>query len=124
MKNLAASKAIIQTEPADMNGTVVARTLSTRIEALKDLARGLIQEVEALKGIQTLDLRQGINIYDEVRRYEIDLISRALKITGGHQAHAARLLGLNVTTLNSKIKRYHLQDFASPELEEASPAAQ
>ena len=52
------------------------------------------------------DLGRGINFYDQVRRFEIDLIRRALEQTGGHQSRAARLLGMNATTLNSKIKTY------------------
>ena len=44
----------------------------------------------------------------EVRRFEIDLIRRALDQTGGHQSRAARLLGMNPTTLNSKIKTYNI----------------
>src|ERR687884_391128 len=56
----------------------------------------------------TLDLGRGINFYDEVRRFEIDLIRRALEQTGGHQSRAARLLGMNATTLNSKIKTYNI----------------
>src|ERR687884_1140352 len=55
-----------------------------------------------------LDLGRGINFYDEVRRFEIDLIRRALEQTGGHQSRAARLLGMNATTLNSKIKTYNI----------------
>jgi DNA-binding NtrC family response regulator len=55
-----------------------------------------------------IDLGRGINFYDEVRRYEIDLIRRALDQTGGHQSRAARLLGMNATTLNSKIKTYNI----------------
>ena len=47
--------------------------------------------------------------FDEVRRFEIDLIRRALDQTGGHQSRAARLLGMNATTLNSKIKTYNIQ---------------
>jgi DNA-binding NtrC family response regulator len=54
------------------------------------------------------DLSRGVNFYDEVRRFEIDLIRRALEQTGGHQSRAARLLGLNATTLNSKIKTYNI----------------
>jgi DNA-binding protein Fis len=49
-----------------------------------------------------------VNFYDEVRRFETDLIRRALDQTGGHQSRAARLLGLNATTLNSKIKSYNI----------------
>src|SRR6201990_709590 len=56
-----------------------------------------------------LDVSRGVNFYDAVRRFEIDLIRRALKQTGGHQSRAARLLGMNATTLNSKIKTYNIQ---------------
>ncbi len=54
------------------------------------------------------DIGRGINFYDEVRRFEIDLIRRALEQTSGHQSRAARLLGMNATTLNSKIKTYNI----------------
>jgi DNA-binding NtrC family response regulator len=56
-----------------------------------------------------LDVSHGVNFYDEVRRFEVDLIRRALDRTGGHQSRAARLLGMNATTLNSKIKTYNIQ---------------
>jgi DNA-binding NtrC family response regulator len=54
------------------------------------------------------DLSRGVNFYDEVRRFEIELIRRALAQTNGHQSRAARLLGMNATTLNSKIKTYNI----------------
>jgi DNA-binding NtrC family response regulator len=56
-----------------------------------------------------VDVRRGIDFYDEVRCFEVDLIRRALEQTGGHQSRAARLLGMNATTLNSKIKTYNIQ---------------
>jgi DNA-binding NtrC family response regulator len=55
-----------------------------------------------------LDIGRGVNFYDEVRRFEVDLIRRALEQTSGHQSRAARLLGMNATTLNSKIKTYNI----------------
>jgi len=55
-----------------------------------------------------IDLAHGVNFYDEVRKFEIDIIRRALEQTAGHQSRAARLLGLNATTLNSKIKNYNI----------------
>ena len=55
-----------------------------------------------------IDISRGVNFYDEVRKFEVDLIRRALDQTGGHQSRAARLFGLNATTLNSKIKSYNL----------------
>ena len=56
-----------------------------------------------------LDISRGISFYDEVSRFEIELIRRALDITGGHQSRAAKLLGMNNTTLNSKIKVYNIK---------------
>jgi DNA-binding NtrC family response regulator len=56
----------------------------------------------------SIEIGRGVNFYDEVRRFEIDLIRRALDQTGGHQSRAARLLGMNPTTLNSKIKTYNI----------------
>jgi len=63
---------------------------------------------EGPSATSALDIGRGINFYDEVRRFEIDLIRRALEQTGGHQSRAARLLGMNATTLNSKIKTYNI----------------
>src|SRR2546427_3238434 len=54
------------------------------------------------------NIGRGVNFYDEVRRFEIDLIRRALEQTGGRPTRAGRLLGMNPTTLNSKIKTYNI----------------
>ncbi len=64
------------------------------------------QEGASTAAVQNIG--RGVNFYDEVRRFEIDLIRRALEQTGGHQSRAARLLGMNATTLNSKIKTYNI----------------
>ncbi|MFN2454861.1 MAG: sigma-54-dependent transcriptional regulator [Pyrinomonadaceae bacterium] len=69
-------------------------------------ARAALRETES--GFAAIDLGHGVNFYDEVRRFEIDMIRRALQQTGGHQSRAARLLGMNATTLNSKIKTYNI----------------
>jgi len=63
---------------------------------------------EGASAMSVPDIGRGINFYDEVRRFEIDLIRRALDQTSGHQSRAARLLGMNATTLNSKIKTYNI----------------
>jgi DNA-binding NtrC family response regulator len=60
-------------------------------------------------GAGSIDISRGIDFYDEVRRFEVDIIRRALEQTGGHQSRAARMLGMNATTLNSKIKTYNIQ---------------
>src|SRR2546423_2651 len=69
-------------------------------------ARAVVREGAGASA--AIDVGRGVNFYDEVRRFEIDLIRRALDQTGGHQSRAARLLGMNPTTLNSKIKTYNI----------------
>ena len=71
-----------------------------------ELARQMIKDSDGKSS--TIDIAQGITFYDEVKSFEIDLIQRALEQTGGHQSRAAKLLGLNATTLNSKIKSYNI----------------
>src|SRR5207249_12021622 len=45
-----------------------------------------------------IDLAKGVSFYDEVNRFQIDLIRRALEATAGHQSRAAKLLQMNTTT--------------------------
>ncbi|MBV9211321.1 MAG: hypothetical protein JOZ52_11855 [Acidobacteria bacterium] len=96
-----------QTEAAHETGE-----LRQRAQVLKDLALALLSEVQTLGDVQAMETGGGIDFYGEVRRFEIELIQRALKKTGGHQMRAARLLNVKVTTLNSKIKRYHISPTA------------
>lgn len=65
--------------------------------------------VSFAESLSSMDLARGISFYDEVSRFEIELIRRALELTGGHQSKAAKLLGMNNTTLNSKIKVYNIK---------------
>ena len=75
---------------------------------MKELVRSLVAELEGVNAVPTLDLNSGIRIHEEVRRYEIDLIRAALRMTRNHQRRAAQLLGVNATTLNCKIKKYKI----------------
>ena len=91
---------------------VIAPTDEITVECLRpevrdhNLAREIGQDGEGMS--EDIDISRGVNFYDQVRRFETDLIRRALDQTGGHQSRAARLLGLNATTLNSKIKSYNI----------------
>ena len=91
---------------------VIAPTDEITVECLRpevrdpNLAQAMVRDSEGASG--TIDIARGINFYDEVRDFEIDMIRRALDQTAGHQSRAARLLGLNATTLNSKIKSYNI----------------
>ena len=98
---------------------------SSSLEMLKQLALTLLEEIEVLKDIRQLRARDDVpslNLHDQVRRFEIELVSRALKHTNGHQARAARLLGINVTTFHAKVKRYHLNPHWPDELASAGAA--
>ena len=78
----------------------------SKTATLKHLALKLLLEAQSLNEVQTLDVRSGIDFYEEVKRFEVDLIQSALSHTNGNQVRAARLLNMKVTTLNSKIKQY------------------
>ena len=80
-----------------------------RIEVLKKLILNLLKEVEALEEARPPDVTRNISLYDEVRRFEAGIIRSALMRTSGHQGRAARLLGIKVSTLNTKIKRYQIR---------------
>ena len=81
--------------------------LDHRIESLMILAEVTLQEVKLLKE-QPAEEPVDLDLQAQVRRFEAELIRSALHRTGGCQRRAARLLGVKVTTLNSKIKRYRI----------------
>jgi hypothetical protein len=85
-----------------------------RLRVLRDAARSLSRAMRAVRSLELSsaaavpDVGRGVNFFDEVRRFEILLIERALLHSGGSQVRAASLLGLKTTTLNSKIKGYNI----------------
>jgi len=83
-------------------------TSRNSITNLRELVLRLLCEVQCINEVNALTIENGFDFYEEVSRFEIDLIKRALLQTGGHQVHAAKLLNLKVTTLNSKIKHYNI----------------
>jgi DNA-binding NtrC family response regulator len=57
--------------------------------------------------INTLDLSiNPINLKNEVEQFELNLIKQALEISNGVKDKAAKILGINRTTLIEKLKRY------------------
>jgi DNA-binding NtrC family response regulator len=98
---------------------IAEQPVRNRIGRLVDLTNSLLREIETLARdqsvtddagrLQTLLLADGIDLFKEVKRFEINLIQLALNQTRGHQARAARLLNINPTTLNSKIKAYGIE---------------
>jgi DNA-binding NtrC family response regulator len=92
--------------------------LRLQLLAVKDLAALFLEELnrafdsEEAAGPQgcvaKLYSGAGVNYYQELRQFEIELIRCALALTGGKQAAAAQLLGLRPTTLNTKIKQFKI----------------
>ena len=89
-----------------------------RLEKIKEMASALLDEAatldhenalaEASATVEQLNPKSGLDFFEEVRRFEMRLIRRALELTGGNQARAARMLSLGTTTLNYKIKSYEM----------------
>ena len=79
-----------------------------RINTLRETVLQLLQEVESLTISVPVGLKSGAKLDEEVRQFEVNLIRNALGRTAGSQTRAAKLLGLKLTTLNAKIKRYQI----------------
>lgn len=77
--------------------------------ALALTSEGATQAREPASGAERPDAPAQMSFYEEVRRFEIGLITRALGRAQGKQKAAARLLGLNATTLNAKMKQYQMR---------------
>lgn len=91
------------------SSSAAGAALSSRLDGLKILAAALQRGVEALDAaVETGGECDALNLSEQVRRFEAELIRSALIKTGGRQRRAARLLGVKVTTLHTKIKRYHI----------------
>ncbi len=111
---------IMNTTPSNCHDEApeASRNVNSR---LRELVLQLLQEVQTIEAcspgeeLPAQNLEGGIDFYDEVKRFEIGLIKRALRTTAGHQSRAAKLLNLKVSTLNAKIKHYdlHVMEFTN-----------
>ena len=77
--------------------------------ALALISEGAAQAREPASGAEQPDAPAQVSFYEEVRRFEIGLITRALRQAHGKQVEAARLLGMKPTTLNAKMKQYQMR---------------
>jgi transcriptional regulator with GAF, ATPase, and Fis domain len=82
--------------------------LNTKLANISSLVSSLNAAVEDLSSVEVPPLDDHFDFYHEVEQFEINLIQSALRITGGSQAKAARLLRLNATTLNAKLKLFKI----------------
>jgi|SRR5215831_2584836 len=75
------------------------------VETLKNCAAMLMQAIDACDRQERNRIEDAGNFYALVDAFEAQLITDALRRTNGNQTRAAKLLGLKVTTLNTKIKQ-------------------
>ena len=110
---------LIELEESIHSGTTKGElqgTIGNRVENLSALATAITSAAEDLKIVASQVLAypadslsaKAIDFYAQVSNYEIYLIQRALKYSGGSQVKAAKLLKLKTTTLNNKIKSYQI----------------
>lgn len=84
------------------------KLLNSKLANISSLVSSLNAAVEDLGSIDLPKLDDQFDFYNEVERFEINLIKSALRITGGSQVRAAKLLKLNATTLNAKLKLFKI----------------
>ena len=95
-------------ESADTKILQVEAAVSNGVESLKNGIFSILRAVESLESTLTTTTKSGIDFRDEVKRFEISLIRRALKQADGNQARAALFLNMKKTTLYCKIKQYQI----------------
>ncbi|HEX8639415.1 MAG TPA: helix-turn-helix domain-containing protein [Pyrinomonadaceae bacterium] len=100
------------------------RLTNNRVKALKSLAMMLLHEVEFLEDLtphKNISLPEDnlFSLASEVEQFEIEWIRNALIQSRGHQINAAKILGIKMTTLNMKLKRYGIdaRAFIAPDAE-------
>jgi DNA-binding NtrC family response regulator len=99
-------------ENAIERAVIIARSNRITLEDLRDEILHPQPVASAAGGARVaaeIEISRGVSFYDEVNRFQIDLIRRALELTNGHQSRAAKLLQMNTTTLNSKIKYFGIR---------------
>ena len=90
-----------------------------RIQRLIDLTHTLLREAEMLvrekvfvdesRRLQELNISEGIDFFRELQQFEISLIKLALAQTSGHQARAAKLLGLSFRTMQYRLDKFGIK---------------
>ncbi len=87
--------------------------MQNQLEALKSLSFLFIREINSLEQTQAaleeeIGNDQPICLLIELQRFEAKMIRCALIRAMGNQTKAAKLLGMKVTTLNMKLRRYKI----------------
>ena len=88
------------------NGASPVEIPAARLAASRVLALALVATLE--NDTDNDPEKNNFSLRDLTRRFEANLIRSTLEETGGRQRRAARLLRVNVSSLNAKMRRYKL----------------
>lgn len=92
--------------------------MNHNLSLIKALVSTLHLEIDTLENEPSIfDKNTPIDLSEKVREFEIKMIKAALIETGGNQRKAAKLLKLNTSTLNNKIKQYKIDCLRSLSLD-------
>lgn len=80
------------------------RMFQQKLAGVVSLLSSLSAAVEDLEVAQAPAINDDFDFYQEVEKFEVNLIKSALRLSNGSQAKAAKLLKLNPTTLSAKMK--------------------
>lgn len=105
---VAADEQTVPTDAVPCRCGKVLASADVRISSLKILAQSIVREIQSLEAEDSASSADTLDLQAEVHRFEAELIRCALVRTQGRQRRAARLLGMKVTTLNAKIRRYKI----------------
>ncbi len=83
-----------------------AELLWAKLNAAEQKLHEALRELSALRRALSARAADDLDLRRNVRRLEVGLITDVLRRSHGNQTRAAQLLGLKLTTLNAKIKRY------------------
>lgn len=94
------------------SGNFVQESFVNRVEALRAVVMLLLREVDSLEKSIADNSKEltdaDHSLAEKLSKLEIDTIRCALIKTNGRQKPAAKLLGMKLTTLNAKIKKYDI----------------
>ena len=97
-----------EASPLQLHDCSEAEIFHTKLATIRDLLASLQAELENVHLSNLPEIDDDFDFYREVERFERNLIQNALRMCGGSQVKAARLLKLKPTTLNSKMKVLNL----------------
>ena len=87
--------------------------LDSQLDLLREVLLTTLDTVESIKASYLQQSDHRLQLDEAMRQFEATLLHRALVISHGNRALAARLLGVKVTTFHAKLKRHNIHYDAS-----------